>query len=252
MAPVTSSGAIQKRLDCSTTSLTYVWFTNFFPCIGVDKAKAVLKNRAVSGNFQSQLCVQYASVRTDMPDAPSAVGSPLVGAGESCTGVVDIATDTASKLYMRVGVAHSLSSGSSLGGADVTLDLSYVACGRIVSTVSREYLAYSTTSVSQAISGWLPALEVEEIKVGVVVSGLTGNAQWRICWRIATTSTEAPGAWTTTESFRNTNNTEVNTGEITISAASDMYIQIGAEVSLSSGSTPAQVTLVTALAVRRA
>ncbi len=67
----------------------------------------------------------------------------------------------------------------------------------------------------------------------------------------ATTSTETPGAWTTTESYRSTNNTEVNTGEVTISGSTDMYVQVGVEVSLSSGSTPAQVTLVTTLAVRR-
>lgn len=60
MSLVTTTGPIQRRLDPISTAVAYYWFTKFFPCVGLDEVKAVWKNRAVSGNYQSQLCVQGA------------------------------------------------------------------------------------------------------------------------------------------------------------------------------------------------
>lgn len=159
MSFVTATGPVQHRLSPLATGVSYMWFTGFFPCIGVDKVKVTWKNRAVVGNFQSQPCLQYAPVRVDKPNAPTAVGTLLVGAGESCTGEVDISADTVGQLYMRVGIAYSLSSGSTQGGADVSMDVHYVSCGRVIGTVTRDYLAYNTGSVVNSISGFLSALE---------------------------------------------------------------------------------------------
>jgi hypothetical protein len=250
MSCAQTTGPIQHHLDAYSTTVAYFWFTSYFPCTGLDFLKAVWKARVVTGNFQCQPAVQLVSVRIDKPDSPAAVATTLVGAGETCTGVVNVSADTDDKLYMRCGIAYSLTSGTTMGSADVTLEVTYESCGSMVGVLNDQYYATSTTSVAKPISKFLSALAAQKIKLGVIVSGLTGNIQWRPVWRKATTSTETPGAWTTTASWRNTNNVEVNTGELDLSDASDMYVQVGIEVSLSSGSTPAEVNLTTILAIR--
>ncbi len=251
MACVSKFGPAQHTLSTLTTTLSYTWYTGWVPCVGMDTVKAVIRVRNVVGNFQAQPAFQVASVRTDMPDAPVAVGSPM-GAGESCTGEANVSTDTDDKMFIRFGVAHGLSSGSALGSADVEFEVGSVACGRIVGTSTQTLVTTSTSSVVYPIGGFLPALEVAKWKLGAVISGLTGNAQWRLCWRSATTSMEVPNAWTTTESYRSTSNTVVNTGEVATAITNDMYVQPGIELSLSSGSTPAQLTITTTLGARRA
>lgn len=252
MACVTTTGPIQKHLDTATTTVAVYFLTGWMPAVGLDLIKGVLRIRNVTGNFQAQPCYQLAAVRTDKPEAPVLLGS-LAGAGENCSGESDISADTIDMMYIRFGVGYALSSGSTLGGGDVTLDASMLACGRIVGTFTNTFPVMSSAgSVVYPIAGFLSALEVSAWKIGVIVSGLTGNAQWRFTSRTATTSKEAPNAWSTTESYRNTDNVEVNTGEITMSIGSHMYVQPGIEVILSSGSTPAQVTLTVTVGVRRA
>lgn len=250
MACVDDSGLISHSLETVTTGKAVRWYTGWKHCVGMDSLKGVIRIRNVSGNFQAQPAYQLCDVRTDKPDAPIYLGA-LAGAGESCSGESNISADTVGKMFIRFGVAYALSSGSSLGTGDVSLQATTVACGSLIGASTQTLVAYSTGSTVLPITGFIPALNVAKWKLGVIVSGLTGNCQWRFVWRSATTSTEVPSAWTTTESYRNTNNVEVNTGEISTSVTSDMYVQGGIEVSLSSGSTPAQVTLTTLVGYRR-
>lgn len=250
MPCVDDSGLISHTLETTTTSKIVRYFTGWKSCCGLDTIKGILRIRNVSGNFQAQPCYQLCDVRTDKPDAPIYLGS-LTGAGESCSGESDISADTAGKMFIRFGVAYALSSGSALGAGDVSLQVSSVTCGSLLGASTQTFVAYGTGSTVIPITGFLPALNVAKWKVGVIVSGLTGNCQWRFVWRSAATSTEVPGAWTTSESYRNTNSVELNTGEIATSITADMFVQGGIEVSLSSGSTPAQVTLTTLVGYRR-
>ena len=250
MACVTDLRLVSHTLETLTTSKAIRVYMEWMPCVGMDIVKGIIRIRNVTGNFQAQPFYQLCDVRTDKPDAPIYLGA-LSGAGESCSGESNISADTAGKMFIRFGVAYALSSGSTLGSGDVSLQITTVSCGNVQGAVTQTYFAYGTGSTVLPVTGFIPALGVAKWKIGVIVSGLTGNCQWRFVWRPATTSTEVPGAWTTTESYRNTNNVELNTGEISTSLTSEMYVQGGIEVSLSSGTTPAQVTLTTLVGFRR-
>ena len=85
---------------------------------------------------------------------------------------------------------------------------------------------------------WVPASLAKKIKAAVVVNSLSGNFQWCLTYRTATTSKDVPDAWTADWDTLRTA-TEVNTGELSPTLTGKMWVQIGIQYNLS-GSTPGQ------------
>lgn len=233
--------ASQVSLSAMSGLTAYHWTTAWAPCTGLSSFDATLKAKAVSGSFRCQVVVQYAAVRADDPDAPSSVGSALTGAGESLTSSGDISGTTSTKMWRRYGIKYDLTAGSA-ATADVELQVAENSCGQVLATWSGVLVASSTTRAYQEIGMWVPAILAQKIKAAIVVNSLSGNFQWRLTYRTATTSKESPSAWTS--DWDTTNNPdrtagEVNTGELSPSLSGKMWVQIGIQYNLS-GATAGQ------------
>ncbi len=246
------SSAVQKSLVCTLGITSYEWFTPWLPCTGIDKFKAVLKNKNDSGDFESQVATQFAAVRTDNPDAPSTHGSALQDSGEYCTGEVDISSAGSTKFYVRFGVAFKVYgvSPSVPARANVELQVAYETVGQVLAPMAAQLSTTTTANQFVAVSSWVPVLNARKVKAAVVVNSLTDNFRWQLAYRVATTSKQVPGAWST--NFQGGYNTsgEFNTGELTPSGVNDMWVQFGIQYNASaSGNGQASVTA--AVAVRR-
>ena len=172
------------------------------------------------------------------------------GAGETCTGVIDISSSTGGNFFVRFGLAYNLSSGSTPGQADVSVELSDDSCGAIVGSAATTLQATSTADGFIAVTRWIPALQAEKLKYAVVCNSLTGLIQYRPCYRTATTSPQDPSAWSTTmDSWRTTG--EICTGELSPTVSTEMWVQGGLQTALSSGSSLGQAFFAVVVAARK-
>jgi hypothetical protein len=253
---------VTKRLSTLTTEPIFEPFSDWMPAIGVDNVKMVIKRRAVSLTgtapvFNVKPAIQVALVRTDYPDAWANIGAlgPYTGAGEDCTSTQDISDSTGGKFFVRFGVSYYLSGTSPLTGqADVDVTVSYTQCGSVVASMTQELQAFNTTSDSfKAITGWISALDADAVVAAFVASNVANNFRWKLFYRTATTSIQTPGAWNSLEASYRSTNQEDTTGEVSLSIGAAMYVQFGVGFSQSTaGSAPGQITLSSAVAVRRA
>jgi hypothetical protein len=212
--------------------------------------RAVLKIKAASSAFfQGQICMQLAGVRTDEPGTPSTKGTQRTGNGEWCE-TVDLTNDTPSKFFVRFGVAYNYQAGQAQSEADVDLEVTYSQCGEISGAATYQLPTTTTTAQFIAITGFLPAQLVEKIKAAVICNSVTGNVQWRIAYRTATTSKDAPGAWTAlTDANAPYGAGEVDTGDLPFTNTGVMWMRIGIQYWATSGQ--AQGTIAAAIATRR-
>jgi hypothetical protein len=136
----------------------------------------------------------------------------------------------------------------------VALAVSYVQCGKVVGNWTGHVESRSTEDLVYAITGWIPAILAEKIEVAGFIGSLGGNCQLMVVYRTATTSTESPNTWTLTdlEAAWHTADGEFNTGELTLSITSHMWVQLGIKVRNSSGATLGQADVSTTSCVRRA
>lgn len=243
------SSEIQKHLVSTTSTGVFEWLTDWVPAIGLDSVRATIKHKAVNGNFQTKFAIQTADVRTNNPNSPATLEqSWTAGAGERCTGNVDLSSYTNDALFVRLGVSYAASSG--VGEADVSLQVAYDACGQMVGTVSSEVLAPDANDSYLPVTGWIPAIHVGKVMAALVVAGGGPNFRTRLAVQTATTSVESPGAWTTTFDTWRSGDQEVNTGELTPSIASAMWVRIGVQYTCSSG-TNLRSFITCAVGIRR-
>lgn len=236
-------------------NLRFVPFTDWMSAMGLDKVKAVILIKALTGNFQAQLAVQTASVRTDNPDAWATLDT--MTNADRCTAVIDVTSNTASKAYARFGVAYNLSSGTTLGGADVGFQLSDVVCGDIVGSTTLQLMAVDTNPYFVPVTGWLPAMTIAKVKAGFTVTGSLNGFKYRLCYRAATISSNVVAvAWGTAnlEAGYTSGDGERNTGEITMPTGvgvtgridDKMFVQFGIEFTGTSAGAQATATVTTA------
>ena len=242
----------QRHLVATPNAVAvYEWFTPWMPATGVSNVKAVLKRRALTGNFRAQVAYQTAAVRPDLPDTPAKIGSAQAGAGEYCTGVVDVSAGTATAGFIRYGAAIDLSAAGDPGQADVALDVTDDACGSPIGTATLALSTTTTANAFAAVTPWVPAQHAAKIRAAIVISGLSGNFQCRLAYRTAATSKEAPGAWSTTFDTWRTADGEANTGDLSPTSANEMWIQFGVQHALSSGAALGQAIVSVALTGRK-
>lgn len=247
---------VQQSLTAQPNTAAFAWFKGWAPCTGLASFRAVLKVKAVTGNFRAQVVAQFAAVRPDEPDTTAvSYGSAQSGAGEICVDAGDVLSTAATKFFVRYGVKYDLSTGSTPATADVELQVSEDTCGQVLGALTEQLVATSDTKLFLAISGWVPAIQAKKIKATVLVTSLGGNFKWRLTYRTAQTSKESPSAWDANWDL--TNNPErdageFDTGELTPSTDGKMWVQVGIMYYLSANYTgPGQASVTTAVAVRK-
>lgn len=251
-----------KRLRTTVTTGQFEPYTDWIPGVGLDEVKMVIKRKSVqlagtAPTFNVKPAIQVALVRPDNPDDWALIGnpSPFVGAGENNTGVLDVSATTAGKFFVRFGVQYYLGGTAPTDGqADVEVQVSYASCGSIVGTMTQELQAFNTTTDSYvAVTGWVPAIDADKAVAAFVISDIANNFRTLLAYRKAATSIQSPSGWTSLEgsTYRNGNG-ETTTGEVTLSAGTDMFVQFGVAFSQSSaGAAPGRATVSTSVAVRR-
>jgi hypothetical protein len=225
------SSEIIKALYAATATVRYEWFTDWTAAAGADKVKYVLKNKTVSGALTTQLAIQVAECRTNAPDAPATLGSSLTGAGEQTAAPIDITVNTASKAWVRFGVAYS---SASEGSATVSLQICLETYGKAVGSTTVSLVAPDTSSYFLPVSEWLPTPMVSKAKAVFAIQQPSAQFQCRMAHRFATTSVQTPSAWSSGDSFHSTG--ELCTGEIAVTPGSnEMWVQFGIEYRSFSG-----------------
>lgn len=252
---------VSKHLVTTSITETVSDYTGWMSATGADKIKGVLKRASVqlvgtAPTMSFRLCIQTATVRTDDPGAwvPITGFSAVFGAGESPISTQDITSYTAGQAWFRVGVMFALAGTTPKDGqADVELTLVVQTCGQSVGSTTQELVAFNTTSPSfVAVTGYLPTLLIDKVVAFFTLSGVLNTFQCRLCYRIASTSTSAPGAWTLLESSYRSTNGDSSTGELPLTFGSEMFVQFGvAYCQLTAGSVPGQATVTVAVATRR-
>lgn len=239
----------ERRVEVRSTDPVVNWLCDWTPAAGLDSAQAVLKRSNVTGGLKTQVIIQTAEVRPDVPDTPVVVGSEVTGAGETQSAVLSLVSNTGPKFWFRVGVGCRLVTGTFASG-DVRLVWAWAQSALVLPPVTAQLVATSTDARVLVLSGWLPRMQVIKVKGALVLAGLTGTLKWRLVYRTAATSTEVPGAWQTASfDTERTDAAEDCTGNLTPGGTGDMYIQFGLQYYVPAGSSYGQATFSAALAV---
>lgn len=217
--------------------------------LGAKSLLASLFHRAhVAGasDLYSRIGIQTASVRDEEPDAWSTImngGSPLLeihgGATAGCPGTFDISSYTNGKMRVRFGVGTKMTSAGAPASADVGAILHVGSCGRMIATWSGQVLATSTTPIFIPIGGFVSGLLAEVLKGTIALTAIGTNVQVRLAYRLAPLFQRVPGSWNAIGPTYDGTTTEGCTNELTPTVSTNMWLQPGISVSLSTGSTPA-------------
>lgn len=243
-------------VNATTPTFSIVWLTDWESCVGLDSVMASIIARACSSDhLQIQLVQQVALVRTDKPSLPvykGSVLSPASGTLSHNTGVLSISSDTAPAAYVRWGLAFRHASGQAQASGELSLNVAYTRCGEVVETGSWQLDTSSTSLRYLPLGDWIPSLLVDKVKLAAICSSLTGPLRWRLAMRTAATDQAEPGAWSlVTDSNAPYTAGEVNTGDLSVTLGSTMWVQFAIAYDLSSAGS-GQATITAALGVRRA
>lgn len=226
-----TTGARQRRLDAMTTGGQIEWFSDWQACIGMDEIFAVMKAKsATSEYFEGQLVIQTANVRPSQPNAPIAKGTvqtPTSGSFEYPVSL-NIANDTSGAAFIRFGVLYSYADGQAPASADVELEVAWVQFGQMLASATHQLSTTTTEDQVIAISDMMPGILVHKVKGVVICRSLTGYFRWRLAYRTAATSKEDPGAWNlVTDTNAPYAAGEFNTGDLSVSVGTNMWVQLG-------------------------
>lgn len=247
---------VSKRLNAYSATAAQEWFTDWLPAIGLDESMFVFKARAAtSGNFEAQVIMQTASVRTDEPDPTSNLGTGQTTSGGTSfsynPGVQGISASTAGKMFVRFGVAYKFASGESQCSADVELEVSYKQCGDLVGAATHQLSTVTTDDQYVAITPWLPGILVDKVKAALIINSLTGNFRCRLAYRTAPTSKESPSGWNlVTDANAPYTAGEFCTSDLPVTVGSNMCIQFGLMYDLSAAGS-GQATVAAVIGTRR-
>lgn len=231
--------ALVRRLVAVGSTVQYEWFTPWSIAAGVDSIRPVWKNQVASSNFVSQIVIETAPVRTDDPSTTlTTLGSTLTGNNASCPGNLTVSTQTGGALWFRLGIAYS-SNNAAIAQADVSLQAAWNQAGCLVDQTTVRLEANDTGIRIAAVSRWFPAIYASYLKAAYIGEGLTGGTQlqFRLATQTADTSVDSPNAWNTSfDTWRAFSaNLETNTGDVTFSPGSAMWVRAGIAYQLASG-----------------
>lgn len=240
--------------------------TDWMPAVGILEATTWMSIRTGTAGFGGQVVYQVAPVRPSKPATTwTALSTGTSGGSEDQTQTNDVSVDDS--LWIRFGVRGKLSSPSDIGEGDVGLQVMYDATGEIVAAAALdlEYSERGTGSPSVeyvAVTPMLPLVAGTNMKAALIVSGLvqisgsgsTNTLQLKLAWRTSAGTPEEAGDWQVFSSPAYTAEGEYNTGKLTATGASGMWIQFGLQLekvvlpgsSLIPGTVAAQVAIVVA------
>jgi hypothetical protein len=234
-------------------------YTNWMPAVGIDKVNAILRRKSTTistGSFRCQLAMQCAGVRTNNPSAWAVIGADFGDDGDDCTTYQTVSGTTAGKFFVRFGVACWCSTLPATGSSSVGMQIAFDACGKIVGSRTFQAVVRSPDYVTQPVTRWIPATNVEKVKAAMIVSGAsTNNLKTILAFRTATATVETPSAWTNIGSEQQ-NSIEHGTGEIDLTTGFSpalstlMWIQFGIRNRLTAG-TFEEATISASVAIRR-
>jgi hypothetical protein len=231
---------IEKRVVVRETSTQYEFFTGWFLATGVDSIRAAIKQDDTSGLVQTQLCIQVAANRPDLPGTITTFGSMSSSAAYS-TGDASVTSALATQQWFRVGVAYKLSSATGLPGVNIGLEAHWQQLGSLIETRRISVETNTTSARYVAVTDWFPRKFASKVKVAFDVNGSGTTLQYQVALQTATHSVQLPGSWDTTGFTANTypagGPTEYNTGEVTPASSNDMWIRVGVLYQLSAGSS---------------
>ena len=248
------TGLVQHQLTALSATGVVKWFTDWMPCVGMDTIIPFMRCRNASTDyFEAQIVLQTANVLTSEPNSVQTVGAqqtPSSGIFNYNPGTTDISSNTSGAMFVRFGVSYEYTSGQSQCSADIELQVSYKQCGAIRGAGSFD-LATSTTALRyQTVTGMVPAVEITKVKAAVSCTSLTGNFQWRVYYRTAQTTPDTVGAWSVvTDASAPYQAGNTNTGELSVSPGSNMWVQFAIGYNLSSAGD-GQASLTAAVATR--
>lgn len=253
MSCVKLTPSVTQSLAATSTTVRYVWFTDWMPAMAMDAASGVLKVANLANSFRVKPAYQTATVRVDDPDAPnSSFGSEVSSDSENfiSEATFDLDNVTPGKTFIRFGVAVYLNTAPNNGTADVTLQMAYRQCGSLGAPWTGHLVATSTTEQFQPLTGWLPALGVVKVEATIIVGSTTGNFEVALAYRTALASPELPAAWADVTGTGEWTNGEQNSGEKTVSVTDKMWVQIGVRYNLTEAGSPGQADVAVMLGVR--
>jgi hypothetical protein len=240
-------GAIEKRLKSYTTTLAYEWYTGWMVA-GTDAVDIVIKQKAAIGNLQVATAIEYTAVRADDQGAGSQLDNTFIGPGSAERHTGALALSGTNQAMFRLGVAYSLTTGSALGEADVSLEGAYLDCGEVVATWEGDVMVDASADHIIPLGGFIPWIFVSKFKFVSVVNGVTGNIISGGVYRTADKTIEAATAWKIANTdWTSTYNRDTGAGEFNSTekapntGTTDMYIQPGFAVSTTSGTGRAHV-----------
>lgn len=244
--------SITQRMYTNGTGLVFVPVTDWGPAIGLDTLMAaiiVTSMYTASGNTKAQLAVQTASVRTDAPDAWAVVsvtggGLSVVGETHGASAELTVSSLTASKAWVRWGVAFSLDTGATgPGSADVTFTASGVCVGKMIGSWRGQLVSSVTSDATIAITGWIPVVWAKKVMAPMLVTSASANWRCRLRYRTSESSTSAPGNWTDTGDTDHSGNQERVAVDNGLSLGSNHFVQFGLGYSSSSGTSIADISI---------
>lgn len=231
-----------ERLIGLSTTQAIGTQTAWAVAVGLDVIKAAARLKAHvagGGNLNVQLVYQTASVRVDEPDDWQVLlyqGNPVLtvtGNGGVCSGIQNIASITAGKMFIRFGLAYCTTATGAPPSGDVSLVVSTLSFGDLIGGFTGQLTTTSSTGTPLILTAMVPALMAEKVKASFLLTSISGSFQCQLAYRVADTSKDAPGAWNTIGSAVTATGV---LGDTTITVGASMWVQFALIYSLSGGS----------------
>lgn len=218
--------------------------TAWMPAVEIGTVDFLMEIRNVVGLWEGKPGVEFASVKTEEPDAPAAISA---GSFESSNGFHHFqeAFSTTDKMFVRFGLVHKNSAtGTNLGSAEVKLTVASKSCGELLGANTVVVNPGITTGKTAyfPVTGWYPAVGLSKAMAAFVVMGnaVASSLDYRLAVRQANDKT-APYQWFDLESGWTTapatgegnsarNSTEVGFGSPTPAMNAVQWVQFGLAV----------------------
>lgn len=111
--------AATHQLTTMTTDAQYIAITGWLPAHFVDKVKAAVVCNGLTGNFRWRLAYRTAGTSKDSPNAWGNVTDANAPYQSGETNTNDLAITNTGIMWVQIGIAYFLSTGSTLGQATV-------------------------------------------------------------------------------------------------------------------------------------
>lgn len=244
MSCVTVLPSVELSLHTYTTTVQHVPTTDWVPALGVDAAAVALNLRNLTGQFGGRPYYETADVSTDKPNAPTDF-SAAVASSAGYTNYRQTLSITSS-FWVRFGAAHANASGTTLGTAEVGLQVTLQSCSRMFGTA--QFSIHPGTVSSSDINvftatNWEPAVGLAKLMAAItVMNNASTYLEYQLYMRTALDQ-RAPNGWVAMEGGTWTNpstaNTERNTTALSVPAGANItdnvWFQLGVAFRKKSG-----------------